>query len=51
MVQVANVDEICAKARELGGSVMGEPTDVPGSRIAGIEKPTGTIVSIASYST
>jgi predicted enzyme related to lactoylglutathione lyase len=48
MVAVDDADRMCEKAVALGGSIAGEPMDVPGLRIAGIATPTGTIVGIQS---
>ncbi|GAB3221563.1 VOC family protein [Glycomyces halotolerans] len=49
MVRVEDVEALCAKATELGGSVPGPPVEVPGAKIAGIATPTDTIVSVTEY--
>jgi uncharacterized protein len=46
MLVVEDADAVCERAVELGGSIAGEPTDVPGLRIAGIAAPSGTIAGV-----
>lgn len=48
MIAVDDADDTCARARQLGGSVAGEPMDVPGLRIAGVAAPGGTVVGVMS---
>jgi predicted enzyme related to lactoylglutathione lyase len=48
MLVVEDADAVCERAVELGGSIAGEPMDVPGLRIAGIAAPSGTIAGIMS---
>lgn len=45
-ISVANVDEVAAKAKALGGTVLGEPFDVmTAGRMAMIQDPTGAVVA------
>jgi uncharacterized protein len=48
MLVVEDADAVCERAVELGGSIAGEPMDVPGLRIAGIAAPSGTIAGVMS---
>lgn len=48
MLGVEDADDVCERAVELGGSIAGQPMDVPGLRIAGIAAPSGTIAGIMS---
>ncbi|THV42821.1 VOC family protein [Glycomyces buryatensis] len=46
MILVEDADATCAKAAELGGKVVAEPTDVPQTRIAGVQSPTGATLGV-----
>ncbi|GAA1683710.1 VOC family protein [Glycomyces endophyticus] len=48
MVAVEDADAVCARAKELSGSVAAEPMDVPGLRVAGVAAPGGTVVAVHS---
>jgi uncharacterized protein len=46
MFLVDDTDAAAAQATELGGTVVGPPQDVPGTRIAGIAAPSGAVFGI-----
>jgi predicted enzyme related to lactoylglutathione lyase len=47
---VDDADAAAAKAKELGGTVMQEPTDIPAGRIAVVVDPQGAVFSIIKLS-
>jgi predicted enzyme related to lactoylglutathione lyase len=46
---VADADATAARARELGGTVVTEPTDIPWSRMAVIRDPAGATLTISQF--
>ena len=47
---VENVDDACARCRELGGRIVMEPVDVPGiGRFAIVADPTDAALGLAQY--
>ena len=46
---VADTDAVAAKAREVGGSVVAEPFDMPPSRVAVLRDPAGAEFTAASF--